>query len=332
MIANGLRSLGSYLFGLPEKVGDGWNRFWFTPSNPLPASVLRILVGIACLYCIGSYTWDLNRWLGPDGLMPPAAVAGAIYENTQSENTFHYSIFNYTRDIAQVWIVHVLSLLAALAFTVGAWTTISGWATFAALIMYFQRNPLVTSEFEPVLVFLTLYLAITPAGAYFSVDRWLANKNAARDAEQSSWRTTLGMRLLQIHLSGLYIAMALAQLSAGTNDLHTWWVGEAAWSLAARGDTPLVDFTWMRSYLYLINAWTHAIVLGEVAIGLLLWNTTLRPLILLVSIVHWTMLALLTGLVPYAVLMMIAGLGFVTADDWRCLISGGAEESPAVAA
>ncbi len=329
---NAMRSLGGYFAGLPEQIGDGWNRFWFTPSDPLPASVLRIVVGIACLYCLGSYTLDLERWLGPSGLMPPDAVAGALRENTGAEQSFHFSIFNHAKEVSLVWIVHVVSLLVALAFTLGAWTTISSWATLVVLLMYFHRNPLVTSEFEPVLTFVTLYLAITPCGAYFSLDRWLerAGRDSATPAA-NSWRTTLGLRLLQVHLTALYIAMALGQLSTGTSEFHTWWTGEAVWSLAARGETPLIDFTWLRNSIYLVNAWTHAIVFGELLIALLLWNTTFRPLVLLLSILHWTLLALLTGLVPFSLLMMAAGLSFVTAEEWRCMYSGPCDEPTPVA-
>lgn len=338
MIGNLTRSCASYFAALPEQIGADWNRFWFTPSDPLPASILRILVGLACLYFVGSYTFDLERWLGPAGLMPPAAVASSLNaDELPNALNYHISVFNYLPEMVLVWLVHVVCLAVVLAFTAGVWTTLSGWLTFAAVLMYLHRNPLVTSEFEPVLAMLVLYVGIAPAGAYFSVDRWLEGRGlgCSLSPVEPSWRTTVGMRLLQIHLTGLYVAMVLSQLSVGNEELHPWWVGESAWYLAAKGESTLVDFTWMRNSLFLVNAWTHAIVLFEIAFAGLVWNSTFRPLLILLSLLHWTLLGLLSGLAPFAALMVVAGLGFVTAAEWRSLCEppreSAADEEPAKA-
>ena len=39
-----------YLQRLSEKGGAGWNRFWYTPSDPYTLGVMRLLVGLVMTY------------------------------------------------------------------------------------------------------------------------------------------------------------------------------------------------------------------------------------------------------------------------------------------
>jgi hypothetical protein len=109
--------------------------------------------------------------------------------------------------------------------------------------------------------------------------------------------------------------MALAKLRGAV-----WWTGTAVWWMAARSDSRLVDFTGLYQYPDLIAAWTHAIVVFELAFALLVWNRLARPLMLGLSIVMWTCMALLTGLVPFCLLMMAGNLAFISAPALRLFL------------
>src|SRR5947209_15407143 len=43
----------------------GWNRFWFSPADPTPLGVIRILCGIMVLYVHLAYSYDLMNFHGP---------------------------------------------------------------------------------------------------------------------------------------------------------------------------------------------------------------------------------------------------------------------------
>ena len=57
-----------------EEFGQRWNRFWFTPADPLPCSVLRILVGLLATAHFLAMGPGLNVWFASDGALTPAAV------------------------------------------------------------------------------------------------------------------------------------------------------------------------------------------------------------------------------------------------------------------
>jgi hypothetical protein len=109
----------------------------------------------------------------------------------------------------------------------------------------------------------------------------------------------------------VYVMMGLGKLVAS----DVWWTGDAAWWLAAQPETRLVDLTWLP--LYVLNAWTHLVVVSELSLGLLVWNRLLRPLLLALSTVCWISLALVTGLVPFCLLMLGLNSAFVPASVLR---------------
>jgi hypothetical protein len=84
-----------YFSELTATAGRGWNRFWFTPVDPLPCSVLRITVGALVVAWLLSLTADLDRWFARDGLLPPAVVKNLVLEEAQGVPYYHYSYFNY---------------------------------------------------------------------------------------------------------------------------------------------------------------------------------------------------------------------------------------------
>src|SRR4051794_37506132 len=44
-----------------------WNRFWFTPADPTPLCLMRIVAGLLVLYVHLAYCFDLQAMFGPHG-------------------------------------------------------------------------------------------------------------------------------------------------------------------------------------------------------------------------------------------------------------------------
>jgi hypothetical protein len=49
-----------------------WCRFWFTPADPTPLCLMRIVAGLLTLYVHVAYTFDLHALFGPDAWVPTA--------------------------------------------------------------------------------------------------------------------------------------------------------------------------------------------------------------------------------------------------------------------
>ena len=316
--------IANYAATLTDRFGSGWNRFWFTPSDAFGLCVVRILTGLVAIYWHFSYTTDLVRWFGPNGLLTVETVeqlTGASADAIDAPAVFHYSYLNLLQTPAQLWTAHALGLVVLVLFTAGLLTRVTSVLSLVIVLSYIHRAPMITGQLEPVLAMMIFYLCLTPAGTYLSLDRLLARRRRAKSSPHESDEAalpapsvaaTIGVRLMQGHLAALYLMMGLTKL--GT---ETWWYGDAVWWLIARADSRLVDLTFLHGAPFVINAWTHAIVLFELTFGILIWNRLARPLLLAVAVLMWGSLALLTGLVSYCVMMMVANLAFVSPESLR---------------
>src|SRR4051812_49927307 len=50
-----------------ERAWAAWSRFWFTPADPTPLCLMRIVAGLLVLYVHIAYTFDLQPLMGGDG-------------------------------------------------------------------------------------------------------------------------------------------------------------------------------------------------------------------------------------------------------------------------
>ena len=320
-----MKLVKDYYTTLVEQFGTGWNRFWYTPTDAFGVCVLRVMTGIMALYFIASYTIDLVDWFGPHGLLSVDTVerltGAADASSTDSAIVARESLFYHFTVPGILWLIHGISFLVVLMFTVGFYTRITGILTFLTLLSYIHRAPMLTGQFEPVLTMLILYLCIAPAGMYLSVDRWWrerktdsANTSRHDSKPTKSVAATVCLRLIQVHLAGLYLMMGITKLAG-----ETWWLGDAVWWLMAHSESRLVDFTFLGRWEAwpIFNLWAHAIVAFELLFGILIWNRLARPLLLGISVIMWTSLALITGLVSFCLIMLMANLAFVQSDVLR---------------
>jgi hypothetical protein len=308
---------------LAERFGTAWNRFWFTPSDPYALGLLRLLTGLVALYVHATYTLDILRFFAADGLLPVETVAQ--WQRSGGQN-FVVSYLYYITDPRALWAVHIAGLVVLALFTVGFLSRITSVLALAVTLSYIHRAPMLTSDVEPVLAMVQAYLCLGPTGASWSVDRLLEIRRAGATntrVVEPSVAATVATRLIQVHLAGIYVLMAVAKLGpvvvvSEEFDFvdQPWWSGIAVWQLMSRTESRLVDLTgWFNGEgvgprLYMLNVWTHATVLFELAFGLLIWNRSVRPVLLGISAVMWTSLALITGNVAFCAMMLAAGLAF----------------------
>lgn len=302
-----------YFSTLVHRFGQGWNQFWFTPSDPISLAAVRIGVGLIALYVVVTYGFDLRRFFDPQvGLLPVDTVVGILQQNDRG---VRFSYFDYATDGLMLQILHYLGVGVLVAFTVGWQTRITSVLSWLVFLSYFHRGPLLTSIGEPVLALILLCLGIGPSGAEWSVDAWLRRRRGGEQAGRApdNYLTTVALRLIQVHLTLIYFLMFLGKLQNG----FVWWNGTAAWWLIARPESPLVNLRFLGDLPYVINLWTTAILAFEPTFAILIWNRTARPLLLMLSGAMWFTTALITGLVPFCATILVAGLAFVPGQFWR---------------
>jgi hypothetical protein len=217
-------------------------------------------------------------------------------------------------------------MLVVLAFTLGLFTRITNVLSLVIVLAYVHRAPMITGPLEPILTMMLLYLCIAPSGSRLSLDALLRRRKLVRasgsegqadDCDAHSAAANISLRLMQVHLAGFYLMMGLTKLAG-----ETWWAGEAVWWLIARTETRMLDLSFLHSHILAINLWTHVVVLFELTFGVLIWNRLARPLLLSAGVFVWISLALLTGLVSFCLLMLIANLCFVPPEYVRAVVDG----------
>ncbi len=300
-----------YFHELAESFGRGWNRFWYAPSDPLPCAVLRIAVGLLVIAHLLMLTPGLDRWFSKAGLLPPQVVTAAMTADS-GRAAWHPSYFHYLGPL-ESRVAHGLAIAAAAAFTAGLLSRATGLVTLAALLAYFHRLPLVAGQAEAVLIFLIAYLCVGPAGARLSVGRWLTRRHdpAADSRPEPSYWATLSLRLIQVHLAMFVAMMGLTKLNG-----DAWWQGEAIWHLLAQTHSRPFDLTRLRSHELLVNFWTHAVVLYELAFPVLIWNRLARPILLALGVLVWLSIILATGQLLLGLTMLVATLAIVPAGAY----------------
>jgi len=335
-----------YLNTLCQVFGRGWNRFWFTPSDPFALAPVRIGAGLMAFYLVATYTPDLETFFGHKGLIPVESLKSlelqarnvrpflppTIRETLPRGSRFSY--LDYLPNDTGLWAAHIAGLVVLALFTAGCFTRLTSILSLVVFLSYVHRGPMLTAQVEPILAFVMLYLCLGPAGRSLSVDACLAarcpTEPVAPPRQSSSMAracasvpqfsgsvaATVAIRLIQVHLTLVYAMMGIGKLAG-----EVWWNGLGMWWLIARPEMRLVDWTWLAAYPKLVAAWTHLQVAFELGFAVLIWNRTARPLILALSVVVWVFLAPVTGLVTFSLMMLVANLAFVSPSWMRSVLS-----------
>jgi hypothetical protein len=327
----------NYFTSLTTELGSGWNRFWFAPSDPIALGVLRIAVGLIALYTLATYTPDLERYFGPNGLVPVGmlasleeqtrdidrqAVPGQVREAMPREYRFSY--LDRLHSGRALLTAHLVGLAVVAMFTVGLFSRLTSVASLIVFLSYLHRGPMLTAAAEPLVAILIFYLALGPSGSACSLDHWLAVRRRQNeplaigqaDTIASSW-ATVPLRLIQVHLALIYAMMVLGKLG---ND--NWWSGLGIWWLIARTESRMIDLSGLHQLPLVVSAWSYAVMLWQAMFPILIWNRLARPLLLLVNAVMWLLLAPVLGNLPLAAVMIAASLSFVSPEWLRSLVSG----------
>lgn len=299
-----MNGVGSYWEELSQTTGAAWNRFWFSTAPTRGWGELRIMTGLLALWLLLSHTWDLGTWFGPAGLLPIELVRQTTTSVDGGWNG-RLSYLMWTDDPSVLYVIHLAGLAVVALFTLGVACRVTGIATLAIVLSYIHRAPMIAGLFEPVLSFTLFYLCFAPCQA-LSVDAWWRQRRGGgREYPTESVTSNVVWRMLQVHVAAFYWMLGTTKLAG-----DVWWNGEAMWWVIAHTESRLLDLSWLHSHPYVLNLWTHGVVLFELCFAVLIWSRLARPVLLVLAVLHWLALGLVTGLLSYAVMMLVVSSVF----------------------
>lgn len=306
---------------IKQKLGYGlsqWKKFWFEPTDPLMLGVIRLLTAGMLFYNLCIWTLDFEAFFSPDGLQPLATIKG-LYEGSPV-----FSFWFYVPE-SWLWTAHLCSLAIVLLFFTGTATRVTSILSYLITISYSQRVPIANFGLDQILGLLCLYLAVGPSGSCLSIDSLIRKFRSRRrspnisDAESltnltkiKSSSATVSLRLIQIHLCIIYFWAGFAKLKG-----DTWFTGEAMWNVMANLEYQTTDLTWMAHVPWLPYLVAHVTVIWELFFCVLVWNRTLRPLVLLIGTgMHFGIGAFL-GMWTFGLAMTFCYFAFSNPAAWR---------------
>lgn len=318
-----------YLAELTRSAVRGWGRFFFTPADPTPLGVVRVLVGALSFWNLLCYGFDLGDFLGPDGWADLEALR-------RMKPPLAWSFWTLVPGSA-LWSVWGVCLVVLALFTVGLFSRTTAVLAWVIAVSTARRAPVALFGFDQAIGTWTLYLAATGAsGQAVSLDRFLGRWKTARAEARPVWRrhegrwrmiargappptvaAALALRLLQLHLCLIYGSAGLAKLQGAA-----WWTGRAVWSAFAAAEFRLFDLTWLATFPWLIQAMTHASLALEIGYPAVVWVRRLRPLALALVLTMHALIGVSLGLVEFALAMAAGNLAFASGEWLRGLVAG----------
>lgn len=315
------------------------DKFFFAPSSPSLVGLLRLFAGLTVFYIHLTYSFDLMSTVGPDAWIDQARMTeqrsqSLVYapstdwsdykEDKSLRNVFNFSIFYHVNDSTGIWAVHIGILVANLMFALGLFTRTTAVLTWIGLISYIQRAPTHLFGMDTIAAIFCLYLMIGPGDQAFSLDT-LILKLRRKKANDPNWDAppkatgwaTFVIRLMQIHLSIIYLASGTSKLMGGS-----WWNGNALWSVMANYEFNPMDSPFYTEILrFLANnrpLWEVAMTAGcvftlflELAFPFLVWYPRWRWVMMAGAILLHTGIGILMGLTMFSTLMILLVASFL---------------------
>jgi hypothetical protein len=313
----------------------GWDRFWFTPQDPIVIGLMRLCAGFMVFYVHLTYSWGLFDYVGPDAWVSQEVADYIVKEipvysltldwgdNLQevARGNYYWSVFFHVTSPRWIVGLHVFFLACMLLFGLGLFTRLTGAITWLAAMSYVQRASTTVFGLDTMMMIVLLYLQIAPAGATLSLDRLLQKWRARRRGEEPpevrpSVTANFAIRLTQVHFCMIYLATGSSKL-LGT----TWWSGTALnlvllnYSFAPMDNAAyfkLMKFLASHRLLWevFVSGGIVYTLLVEISFPFLVWHKSTRWLMICCSVLLHTGIGLSMGLSSFSLMMMIMVLSF----------------------
>ena len=307
---------------------SGRVRTWFLGLVPVHVMVAnRIILGgvlflhplsrifeFGLVYGSGSVAWSAGyrefagRALGPDLGYPLSPwVAGLAGLDPELRGAILIGLYG-------------VLLASALAFTLGLFTRPAGSLTIVLHMFFVTVNPLSHYSWARLLAPFALYVVLSRAGDYASLDAWRRRRGLvfppgrAGRCDISLLVPAWPMRLLQLHVAAMYFHSGFSRI-----DDPGWLHGEVLFE--ALSSQLFSRFTLdLQGFRPLLTLLAYAVFLLEPLAAVALWIPRLRTLCALALLAMHVSLEILTN-VGWWNYLMIGGLLAFLPPAWlvRCL-------------
>jgi hypothetical protein len=282
---------------------SGWERFWFTPADPVSLGLVRVFTGAMLLYTHLVWTIDLEAFFGEAGFIPPDTLA------LLRGDSYAWSYLSWVGSSRALWALHLAALVVFAMLTIGLASRVVSVLAWIAALSYAMRAPSAMFGLDQINVLLAMYLAVGPSGDALSLDSLIARRRTGR-LPRPSTGANVAIRLIELHMCVIYAFAGASKLMG-----PSWWDGTAMWRVVANLEYQSIDMTWLADWPRLINVATYITVAWELGYAALIWPRATRPLMLLFAIPIHLGIAACFGMATFGLVMLVGNLAFVP-PEW----------------
>ena len=276
----------------PATAVETWRTFWFRPQPAYTVGLVRMAFGAVAIGWTFSLLPDLYALFGPHGVVPQ-----------QPEGAYRWGVFAIWTSDRALLIGWILLLVSSVALTIGWHSRPAALAVFVLIMSFEHRDPWVFNSGDLAIRVEALFLAISPCGAALSLDQVRSTGKFWSAQQRPQWP----VRLMQLQLSLIYLAAAQAKLNG-----NAWTQGTAASYALRLPDMVLLPTPhWFTTSALLMNAVTWGTLAVELSIGILVWNSRLRPWVLAAGVVMHTMMMITIAVGFFSLAVFVLYLAFV---------------------
>jgi len=249
-------------------VSDAWNRFFFAPQSPTPVAVFRILYGVMVIATLILLRPDWLAWYGPHSWM----TLSTMHKMEPGMRLNVFAVIPQTN--AAIEALFWIALASAILLTIGLFTRVNAIIVFLCLASIDQRNLNILNGGDTFLRVAGFFLIFAPAGAAFSVDRFIRTRRGREAAEippSSPW----AQRMIQIELALVYFVSFCWKIQGAS-----WIHGTALYYVYHLDEIQRFPLPQWLLTPTILRLGTWAALAVEFSLGVLIWIKKLRYIIL----------------------------------------------------
>ena len=283
-----------------------WNAFFFRPTSARPLGLIRILFGLLALANLAFTAVDLDYWFTDSGLLrgdESRIIAGPL----------QHSPLQWYQGPTSVRVAFAATASAAALLTIGWRTKLMSILFYLGMLAIHNRNLVSSSGADVLLLTFGFNLMLSPCGAAYSVDAWLASRRRGTLAEPLiiPW----AMRLIQIQISLVYTFAVLLKFGG-----NLWLNGTAMHYVVTDTEVNRFDLGFLTQYPILINLMTYSALAMELSLAFLIWVKAARPLVLVLGLMLHTGILITVNIPIFGELMWVGYLAFLTPPEFNALL------------
>lgn len=281
-----------------DAVDSAWNAFWFGDSLAarllagLSLALVRIGLAVIAFWYFASHWSDIAVWFAGDGILSAQSL-GIFLADADLGDSVQWRLSPLFWIDSPMLLRGYLLIGMALAIASPLVRSTSAPAILLwLLVVWLANRSLMIDGIEEVTLAWGLgYLAISPAGSI-------------------GWTVSMARRLMQLHLSLIFLITGLTMLSS-----FAWWDGTGVMAVVSPVESRYFDFTQTLRTPWIHETLTHGIALGALALPALLWMRPVRQMGFCLAILWCVGLAVLSSQWMHFLAMATLSLSFFP-ENW----------------